>query len=231
MYEFPKEHTACIHSLMIYKNTLISGCKEIKIWNLESKKCISTLEVEGYQELVQSFAIKDNFLIAGYDGGAIIIWDLISKEIVQILNMHTSSVTSLAVTGNTIISASGDQTIKIWDFSSGRCICNLTGHNAWITSIALHKNYLFSASNTTLTIWDLTKEICLNSLQLDDDNEILQLFIDQDFLYTISENALFHQWSLTDLTTNEPLEALISKDYRVKESRTNHIFFVLDKYK
>ncbi len=223
LYEFPQGHLGCIHGLITYKNTLISGSDEIKIWDLETKKCLATLECS--RELVQSLIIKDNFLISGHDKGVIRIWNLISKELVQILHEHSWSVKSLAINGNTIISATGDQTIKIWDFHSGKCLNTLVGHNTPITSIALHKNYLFSSSeDALLKIWDLKQGLCLNSLKLDD--QVLQLVADQYFLYTISDYSFFHQWRLDDLITHEPLEALIPKDYYVEKSRLTHISYV-----
>lgn len=212
LYEFVDAHVSCIHSIIIHKNLLISGSIEIKIWDLTSKDCLAILEGTG--ELVQSLIIKDDVLIAGYDGGAIILWDLTTKEIIRTLTEHTWSVTSLAITDTTIISGSGDHLIKIWDFRSGKCLSTLIGHEEWIQSIALYKNYLFSASKVNLKIWNLETGNCLNSLKLDD--EILHLTVDSEFLYTISDGSLFHQWGLEELISNEPLDVIIPDDFYIK---------------
>ncbi len=212
LYEFVNAHMSCIHSIIIHKNLLISGSKEIKIWDLTSKDCLAILE--GTEELVQSLIIKDNVLIAGYDGGAIILWDLTAKKIIRTLIEHSWSVTSLATTDTTIISGGGDGLIKIWDFNSGKCLNTLIGHEKWIESIAVYKNYLFSASEVILKIWDLASGNCLNTLKLDD--EILHLTADSEFLYTISDGSLFHQWSLEELISHEPLEVIIPNDFYLK---------------
>jgi WD40 repeat protein len=228
IYEFEEAHSGCIHSIILHETVLISGCKEIKIFDLISKKCIATLE--GHGKLVQSLVVKDGYLIAGYDGGIIIIWDLVTYQIAWILHNHELSVTSLLVTDELIISGSGDGTIKIWDFHTGKLINTLLGQRKWITSIALHKDYLFSGSNDgVLKIWNLTSGVCTSTLQLDD--KIKDLFIDSRFLYSISDSSLFHQWDLTDLVSEDLLEAVITNDYIVKNSCINRIYFVMDKYK
>ncbi len=70
-------HTNSVWSVGIKDNLIISGSydKTIKIWDIESGKCIKTLE--GHTAYVRSVAIKDNLIISSSDDKTIRIHPII----------------------------------------------------------------------------------------------------------------------------------------------------------
>ena len=90
-------HTDCVNSVAIKDNLIISGSwdKTIRIWELDSGKCLKTLE--GHTNFVRSVAIKYNLIISGSDDNTIRIWDIDSGVCLKTLEGHTYCVYSVAI--------------------------------------------------------------------------------------------------------------------------------------
>lgn len=60
-------HKDCVRSIFVKDNLIISGSYDntIRIWDIESCKCLKTLE--GHKSLVFSVFVKDNLIISGLD--------------------------------------------------------------------------------------------------------------------------------------------------------------------
>ncbi len=86
-----------------------------------------TFYLRGHEKGVVSLAVVDrNLLASGSLDNTIRIWNLGSKETVQLLRGHESAVTGLAsISPKLLASASQDQTIKLWDLKIGRPVVNL----------------------------------------------------------------------------------------------------------
>jgi len=162
------EHKVYITSLLWVDGHLISGSWDhtIKIWDLNSRKCIRTLE--GHTDHVTSLAWVHGNFVSGSDDKTIKIWDLNSGKCLRTLHGHTDAVNSVISADGVLISSS-NSTIKIWDLNSGECIGTLEGttstHYA-LPNLLWANGMLFSGSeDTTIKIWDLTLRQCTRTLK------------------------------------------------------------------
>lgn len=71
-----------------------------------------------------AFRSEDNLIVSGDEAGQIIVWDMESGDMSQILQSHTGKITHLEFsnTGQQMASASYDGTIKIWDMKTYRLL-------------------------------------------------------------------------------------------------------------
>jgi len=139
------EYHDSVSSLCWTDKYLASGSYDdtIKIWDLDTKKCIATLE--GHRHVVTSLCWTGKYLVSGSYDKTIKIWDIVSgwrdetrpqKDLVlgwrdetrpqkdldkciATLEGHCSRITSLCWTGKYLVSGGWDKTIKIWDLVSG----------------------------------------------------------------------------------------------------------------
>jgi WD40 repeat protein len=69
-------HRSWVKSVYVQDNLIISGSgdKTIRIWDINTGKCLKTLE--GHYGWVKSVFAKDNLVISGSNDNTIRIWDI-----------------------------------------------------------------------------------------------------------------------------------------------------------
>ncbi len=74
LYKTLEGHTNPVTSVAINEKYIVSGCidKTIKIWNIETGKCLKTLK--GHTHWVESVAINEKYIVSGSDDKTIKIW-------------------------------------------------------------------------------------------------------------------------------------------------------------
>eukprot|EP00736_Rhodelphis_marinus_P013769 Rmarinus@m.5155 len=92
----------------------------------------------------------------------ILLWDVASREIVQVLEGHSSSVNAVCFSpdGTQVASGSEDRTMRVWDLSTGGCHRYLkdTGCNEPILSVAFSPDGTCVATGTadqSICVWDV----------------------------------------------------------------------------
>jgi WD40 repeat protein/DNA-binding CsgD family transcriptional regulator len=147
-----------------------SDDKTVKIWDIETGKCLTTLE--GHDNRVRSvtFSSDRKTLASSSDDKSIILWDVESGELLSKLEGHTNRVRSVAFSpdGKKLASGSDDQTVKIWDTSNARkhnkCVNTFQGYTNWIWSVAFSpdgKKLVSSSDDKTVRVWDIESGHCV----------------------------------------------------------------------
>ena len=157
--------------------TIVSGSGDIKIWDMQSGKCINTLDRYCFFS-VSSVAISpDGKIVVSGSAEAIKIWNMQSGECLNTLGGHLFSVNSVAIrpNGKTIVSGDCYGDIKIWDMQSGACLNTIEkgysgeeGHLDRVHSVAISpdgKTIVSGSEDNTIKIWDMQSGECLNTLR------------------------------------------------------------------
>ncbi|CAB4470395.1 WD40 repeat-like protein [Rhizophagus irregularis] len=111
-----KERSKCNDPDKIDEPIVISGSLDntIKMWSLETGKCINTLF--GHVEGVWSLAADKLRVASGAHDKSVKIWDKDSGKCMHTLVGHGGAVNCVALGDTMIVSGSEDCEIRIWDF-------------------------------------------------------------------------------------------------------------------
>ncbi|MEH2205144.1 MAG: serine/threonine-protein kinase [Nostoc sp.] len=137
-----------------------SDDKNIKLWDLNTKKVLASLS--GHSQAVKSVAFSPDgqILATASDDKTIKLWQVETlKEICTLLG-HSHAVKSVAFSpdGQILASGSWDKTIKLWDVNTGTEISTITGHQLQVNSVAFSPQGQFLASasyDRTIRLWQI----------------------------------------------------------------------------
>ena len=138
----------------------------IKIWDLESRECVATLEGHFGDTYCLENIDKHRFA-SGSEDNTIKVWD--SKSFVCLKTLsdcHQHGVKCLTYVPSSKIASGSFQEIKIWDIDGEKCVQTLNGHTDCVYEIVcLTKGKIASCSfDQTIIVWDLEKGTCLRTL-------------------------------------------------------------------
>jgi WD40 repeat protein len=145
---------------------IISASKDktIRIWQTHNPLINRILRESEYEPNAIACFPDENWLAVAYDGGATLILDTVTGEILQILKGHSRDVNSVAVSpcGKYIASGGDSGEIIVWTASDGNLLHRLVTHNNWVTGLAWSPDSHFLAScsrDKSLCIWSSTGKL------------------------------------------------------------------------
>ena len=146
--------------LLSGSNTLISVSSDIKDeFNPVPGATLTSLEIDA----------SSNKLYLGSQKGDIWVWNITTREIIQVLSGHSSTITALEINKNRefIASSSLDRTVRIWPLNSDYDQpLVLNDHDNWASAVAFNGSQIMTGSYSgSLKIFDLnpsslTKGLC-----------------------------------------------------------------------
>ena len=142
----------------------------LKIWDVESGKCIQILE--GHSDAIDCCVVSsdDTFLISGSSDNSLKVWNIQNGKYLHTLEGHKSNIECCILSSDNrfVISGSFDATLKSWDVQNGKNVHTFEGHIQTVNDCVLSRNnsILISCSDDKmLKIWDFHDEICLRTLE------------------------------------------------------------------
>jgi WD40 repeat protein/class 3 adenylate cyclase len=147
-----------------------SNDKTIRLWDLGTGKCLSTLEAHTGSVYSVAFDPTGLTLASSSEDSTVKLWDTTSGKLLRTIEGHKGSVWDVGfdASGSTLASASDDNTIKIWDTRSGRLRHTLKGHRDKVYSLVFDPagRILVSGSQDgTVMLWDAKSGRSLRTLK------------------------------------------------------------------
>lgn len=142
------------------------GNGEIKIINLNLKKCVCTLKAHKSEVYALSKLTYSTFL-SGSSDCLLKVWNSFSKTLLKTLSGHLQQISCICkLSKNVFISGAYDKVLKIWEVSSLPSIANsktFKGHTSFILSICKMSSNVFisGAFDKTIMVWDINANSCI----------------------------------------------------------------------
>ncbi|KYR02320.1 putative protein serine/threonine kinase [Tieghemostelium lacteum] len=154
------EHSGEINDLCLdtHRNLLYSCSfdKSIKVWDLNTMKCIKTLNAHS-KSVKSLFLSGSQYLFSGSNDGSIKVWDLNMMMCIYGMEAHESWITSLCVHDGRLFSGARDGEIKDWNLSTFMSNLKFDQNRDTITDFLVTKGYIFiSSDDSTIKILDLS---------------------------------------------------------------------------
>ena len=150
----------------------------VRVWNIESGKCIAKLDKGIGGACSVSYSPDGKYIASGLENSSVKVWDVdITRNTystcIATLNGemgHSKRVTSISYSpdGKYIASGSSDKTVKVWEWESATCVATLNGHVNIVRSVAYSPdgNYIASGSYDNLVkVWDWKTGVCTETLE------------------------------------------------------------------
>ncbi len=222
-----------IYDIDIFGTTLIAALNDstLKMWNLEDDKSI--LSLAGHELASTSLDTSNQYLFAGSKKGSISVYDMESKELLNLLEGHQYNVNTVAVYNEElIISAGDDYSIKIRDIESGDTILDIkNAHDDIINKIIVSGDKLISASSdSTIKVRDIESGKLLQLLTYHS-GAVISLDADETNLISASDDKTLKVFSLKDFSLVTTMQGhkdgvtdvMITDDYIISSSKDKTI--------
>ena len=89
---------------------------------------------------------KQNQIIAGYNNGHIVLWNVDSGQQIHCFEGHFGEVSCVSVLGSTVVSAGHDHTVRLWDLNSLKALQTHTDHVGPVTGLHVDAYRVMSCS-------------------------------------------------------------------------------------
>ncbi|CAG9990415.1 unnamed protein product [Clonostachys byssicola] len=152
----------CNNRLAISSIDLFTSTVFIKIWDLQKKKCVRTME--GHKRNLDwlVYAGDDSRLISASYDETIKLWDVDRQKCLQTFQAENNRITQAIPLdkGKRMMLGAADGALMIWDVKTGVCIDTLHAHSSYVESLSSSPKYHLLASGSrdgTVKIWDMTQ--------------------------------------------------------------------------
>jgi WD40 repeat protein len=174
----------------------------IKIWNIQTSECISTIDAHKKSVFCLKKLLKGN-LASGSRDFTIKIWNIKNKKCLDTLQGHCGPVISLCFIKdkNILISGSEDKKIKVWDIKQiAVCIKTLDDHAAMIIDLKLtdHNKLVSSSYDSMIKIWNLSNFKCENSITYNFYSQLHFELMSNNNIITLVKTKYVKIWDIND---------------------------------
>lgn len=125
----------------------------IKMWNIDKRECLATLECK--KKVYCVVEITNGEFISGHKD-EIKIWNVQKAECVASLDADYNMYNFLKLHNDEIVSFGG--MIQIWDIKQRKCLANIKGHGSLIKCMIELKNgdHVSGSVDNTIKIWSIS---------------------------------------------------------------------------
>lgn len=217
------DHTDYVFNVFVDDDYIYTGSEDKRMGVWSKTDFQSVMMATGHTAWVSRIGTDDDYIYSGSGDKTIRVWRKTDFSHVATLEGHTDWITSLVVEGPYIYSSSADGTVRIWnraDFSLEKV---LDGQGMFLGVLHVVGDYLFirgADRNLRILKWvdaeppaaplsnpPSGEEYTLfTSLYIGRGYSVLDVHVDEDYVYTCSDDKNARVWSKKDFSLLKVLE-------------------------
>lgn len=140
---------------MIATIPVTTDCVVLWDWqNVHEKAVFEAADVVGLKDVI--FSRDDKFIAASSYYGDVVIWDLPSNEILNVISVSRDEVTDMAFSADgEFIATAVQNEVYWWSVISGRYLMGFKEHTDYVVDVdfGMYNNCVVSASNNEIIVW------------------------------------------------------------------------------
>ncbi|PWA72471.1 Coatomer alpha subunit [Artemisia annua] len=159
-----------------------SDDQTIRIWNWQSRACISVLTGHNHYVMCATFHPKEDLVVSASLDHTVRVWDIAALKkkkdavVKYVLEGHDRGVdwASFHPTLPLIVSGADDRQVKIWRMNDTKAweVDTLRGHMNNVSCVLFHSRQdiiVSSSEDKSVRVWDATKRTCLQTFHREHD--------------------------------------------------------------
>lgn len=113
-----------------HRNVAVSSSydKTVKVWNLDTQQCLSTLTSKnGHKKAVRNFFWKNSLLCSAGSDGLVCIWDVNTGTLISVLEEHEAPISAIDVEQDSSVLLTGCMRgrVGVWDLRTCQLVHNI----------------------------------------------------------------------------------------------------------
>jgi WD40 repeat protein len=193
--------------------------RSIRLWSAERIESAGVPMIGNSGALSGAFSVDGAKIVAGYENGEVIVWDVATQTPIHRLPSDEKRVHNVTLSPDGKIIASGNARLCLWDIDTGTLLCPpLAGYTSSVGRLAFNRqgNRLVSGSiDHIVRVWDIRRngaEVNVSGYALNGHTRYINdIFVSPDgrWVTSASDDGTIRVWD-TDLRDasdiNEPLD-------------------------
>ncbi|XP_025899402.1 CMT1A duplicated region transcript 1 protein-like [Nothoprocta perdicaria] len=159
-------HSGTITCLDLLKNKFVSGAKDgmVKVWDLESRRCLRTLK---HNSTIWVVKMNGTHVVSGCDNGLVKVWNMESGTLIKVLEGHQGPVKCLSFDQWHLVTGSTDGYALAWSMVGNykRCLTAFRHPKAVLFLEFLYLRVISGCADGKIRIFNYLTGSCLKVMR------------------------------------------------------------------
>ncbi|NWX85714.1 FBW10 protein, partial [Nothoprocta pentlandii] len=213
-------HSGTITCLDLFKNKFVSGAKDgmVKVWDLESRRCLRTLK---HNSTIWVVKMNGTHVVSGCDKGLVKVWNVESGTLIKVLEGHQGPVKCLSFDQWHLVTGSTDGYALAWSMVGNykRCLTAFRHPKAVLFLEFLYLRLISGCADGKIRIFNYLTGSCLKVMRANSRGDPISSFCVAENRMVINALSCLLMFQFEDVQWNYDVKTDREMPGKKKEQR------------